>query len=91
MEMLHDARVASLGIFKNNVCTTRINKEKKFKVRKRAKISQNVPSPFCQIVKRHLYVSSHQWLGSVDMHIYAQNVIKMYHVAQEVWGIFTNF
>ena len=27
--MLNDARVASLGLFKDNICTTRINKEKK--------------------------------------------------------------
>ena len=31
-EMLNDARVASLGFFKDNVCSTRINKEKKFKM-----------------------------------------------------------
>ena len=31
--MLTAARVASLGIFKDNVCTTRINKEKKFKIK----------------------------------------------------------
>ena len=31
--MLNDARVASLGIFKDNVCTTRINKEKNFKIK----------------------------------------------------------
>ena len=31
--MLNDARVASLGFFKDNVCTTRINKEKKFKTK----------------------------------------------------------
>ena len=31
--MLNDARVASLGIPNNNVCTTRINKEKKFKIK----------------------------------------------------------
>ena len=30
IEMLNDARVASLGFFKDNICTTRINKEKKF-------------------------------------------------------------
>ena len=29
IEMLNDARVASLGFFKDNACTTRINKEKK--------------------------------------------------------------
>jgi len=29
IEMLDDARVASLRFFKDNVCTTRINKEKK--------------------------------------------------------------
>ena len=33
IEMLNDARVASLGLFKDNVCTTRINKEKKFKIK----------------------------------------------------------
>ena len=31
--MLNDARVASLGFFKDNICTTRINKEKKFKIK----------------------------------------------------------
>ena len=33
IEMLNDARVASLGLFKGNICTTRINKEKKFKIK----------------------------------------------------------
>ena len=33
IEMLNDARVASLGFFKNNIYTTRINKEKKFKIK----------------------------------------------------------
>ena len=33
IEMLNDARVASLGFFKENICTTRINKEKKFKIK----------------------------------------------------------
>ena len=33
IEMLNDARVASLGYFKDNVCTSRINKEKKFKIK----------------------------------------------------------
>ena len=31
--MLNDARVASLGFFKDNICTTRIHKEKKFKIK----------------------------------------------------------
>ena len=33
IEMLNDARVASLGFSKDSVCTTRINKEKKFKIK----------------------------------------------------------
>ena len=33
IEMLNDARVASLGFFKDIVCITRINKEKKFKIK----------------------------------------------------------
>ena len=33
IEMLNDTRVASLGFFKDNVCTTGINKEKKFKIK----------------------------------------------------------
>ena len=33
IEMLNDARVASLGFFKDNICTTRINKEKMFKIK----------------------------------------------------------
>ena len=31
IEMLNDARVASLGFFKDNICITRINKEKSLK------------------------------------------------------------
>ena len=31
--MLYDARVASLEFFMDNVCTTRITKEKKFKIK----------------------------------------------------------
>ena len=31
--MLNDARVASLEFFKDNICTTRIHKEKKFKIK----------------------------------------------------------
>ena len=33
IEMLNDARVASLVFFKDNICTTRIHKEKKFKIK----------------------------------------------------------
>ena len=33
IEIFNDARVASLGFFKDNICTTRINKEKKFKIK----------------------------------------------------------
>ena len=33
IEMLNDAKVASLGSYKDNICTTRINKENKFKIR----------------------------------------------------------
>ena len=31
--MLNDARVASLGFFKDNIYSTRINNEKKFKIK----------------------------------------------------------
>ena len=40
-EILNDARVASLGFFKDNVCTTRINKEKKNQVPDPPKIHPN--------------------------------------------------
>ena len=33
IEMLNDARVASLGFFKDNIFTSRINNEKKFKIK----------------------------------------------------------
>ena len=33
IEKVNDARVASLGFLKDNVCTTRINNEKKFKIK----------------------------------------------------------
>ena len=51
IELLNDARVASLGFFKDNVYTTRINKEKKFKInRLRAKKGPAPPPPreFCR-------------------------------------------
>ena len=54
--MLNDARVASIaasfGFFKDNVCTctTRINKEKKFKIKFQVllKSSQILPDYYCQ-------------------------------------------
>ena len=44
IEMLNDARVASLRFFKYNVCTTRINKEKNFKIK------FQVPLKYAQIL-----------------------------------------
>jgi len=35
IKMLNDARVASLRFLQDSVCTTRINKEKKFKIKLR--------------------------------------------------------
>ena len=45
IEMLNDARVASLGFFKDNIYTTRIHKEKKFKIKFQVliKFAQNLP------------------------------------------------
>ena len=48
IKMLNDARVASLGFFKDNVCTTRINKEKTLKSSSRS--SLNSPK-FCRTKK----------------------------------------
>ena len=51
IEMLNDARVASSGFFKDNVCTTRINKEKQFKkVPGPLKIRPNSAGPFLVIL-----------------------------------------
>ena len=48
IEMLNDARVASLGFFKYNVCTIRISKEKKFKIKFQVllKFTQILPDYF---------------------------------------------
>ena len=46
--MLNDARVASLAFFKDSVCTTRINKEKKFKIK------FQVPLKFAQILPDYI-------------------------------------
>ena len=45
IEMLNVARVASLRFFKDNICTTRIHKEKKFKIKFQVllKFAQNLP------------------------------------------------
>ena len=48
IEMLNYARVASLGFFKYIVCTTRINKEKNFKIK------FQVPLKFAQILPDYL-------------------------------------
>ena len=52
--MLNDARVALLGIFKDIVCTTRINKEKKFEIK--FQVLLNSPK-FCRTKEGtyHLY------------------------------------
>ena len=45
IEMLNGAKVASLGFFRDNICTTRIHKEKKFKIKFQVllKFAQNLP------------------------------------------------
>ena len=48
IEMLNDARMASLGFSKDNVCTTRINKEKKFKIK------FQVPLKFARILPDYM-------------------------------------
>ena len=40
--MLNDARVASLGFFKDNICTTRINNEKSLKSSSRSSVEDNI-------------------------------------------------
>ena len=49
--MLNDVRVASLGFFKDNVCTTRIHREKKFKIKFQVhlKFAQIPPDYFVSI------------------------------------------
>ena len=67
IKMLNDARVASLGFFKDNVCTTRINKEKKFKIKFQVlpKFIQILPdytlsfSPWCLLRKSNILLSPH--------------------------------
>ena len=46
--MLNDARVASRGFVKDNICTTRIHKEKKFKIKFKVllKFTQILPDYF---------------------------------------------
>ena len=50
IEMLNDARVASLGFFKDNICTTRIKKKKK------VKIKFQVPLKFARILPDYCVV-----------------------------------
>ena len=58
--MLNDARVASLGFFKDNICTTRINKEKKFKMKFQVllKFAQILPdyTPFIPLLELSLSI-----------------------------------
>ena len=53
IEMLNDAKVASLGFFKDNICTTRINKEKKFKIKFQVLLK------FAQILLDYIQCSSY--------------------------------
>ena len=52
IEMLNDARVASLGFFKDNICTTRINKEKNFKIKFQVLLK------FAQILPDYYYLGN---------------------------------
>ena len=56
IEMLNYARVASLGFFKDNVCTTRINKEKKIKIKFKAFL--NSPK-FCRTKINNTVIDLH--------------------------------
>ena len=56
--MLNDARVASLGIPNTNVCTTRINKEKKFKIKFQVLLK------FAQILPDYLYAFGYTFCGN---------------------------
>ena len=47
IEMLNDARVALLGFFKDNECSTRINNEKKIKFQVLLKVAQILPDYDC--------------------------------------------
>ena len=51
IEMLNDARVASLAFFTDNVCTTRINKEKNFKIKFQVllKFAQTLPDYYFRL------------------------------------------
>ena len=49
IKTLNDARVASLGFFKDNVCTTRINKEKNFKIKFQVLLK------FAQVLPDYMY------------------------------------
>ena len=49
IEMLNDSRVASLELFKDNVCTTRINKEKRIKFKALLQFAQFL-SDFIQLL-----------------------------------------
>ena len=53
--MLNDARVASLGFFKDNICTTRINKEKKFKIKFQVLLK------FAQILLDYIIEMAFRW------------------------------
>ena len=59
IEMLNDARVASLGFFKDNICTTRINKEKKFKIKFQVLLK------FAQILPDYLFYKVDQSYDSI--------------------------
>ena len=73
IEMLNDARVASLGFFKDNICTTRINKEKKFKIKFQVllKFAQILPDyTQCQTV--WIQIRPNKMLDLIWIHTYSK-------------------
>ena len=77
IEMLNDARVASLGFFKDNICTSRIHKEKKFKIKFQVLLR------FAQILPDYLECLGQVWLITFSIFLliaYTKTTVRMHRL-----------
>ena len=76
-KMLNDARVASVGFIKYNASTTRINKEKNFKIKFQVILVfyRTISEQHCQISKVYSQIQQNE---SFIPLVYAMNEIDLY-------------
>ena len=68
----HDQILPLLTAMYNILCTRRLQPPRDDCAVRAQWFSSVIRVHFVKIVKRHLYLSSYQWLGNIDMHMFAK-------------------